>query len=64
MGGYAWEKAGQIWYGALTDTENLKSNATFSDARKLTIKVATQLFGTRSAEVQAVKAGWDAAQVK
>ncbi|WP_018612542.1 M4 family metallopeptidase [Segetibacter koreensis] len=64
MGGYAWEKAGKIWYGALTDTTNLKQNATFSDMRKVTINVAGKLFGVKSAEVKAVKDGWDAAKVK
>lgn len=64
MGGYAWEKAGKIWYGALTDKAQLKSNATFSDVRKATLKIAGDLFGKKSAEVQAVKDGWDAAKVK
>lgn len=64
MGGYAWEKAGKIWYDALTDTANLKQNATFSDLRKITIKIAGHLFGAKSAEVKAVKDGWKAAKVK
>lgn len=64
MGGYAWEKAGRIWYGALTDTTNLKENATFSDLRKITVKIAGNLFGAKSSEVKAVKDGWDAAKVK
>lgn len=64
MGGYAWEKAGKIWYGALTDTANLKQNATFTDLKKVTIKVAGDLFGAKSAEVKAVKNGWDTAKVK
>lgn len=64
MGGYAWEKAGKIWYAALTDKVNLKQNATFSDLRKLTIKIAGQMFGTKSAEAKAVTEGWNEAKVK
>ena len=64
MGGFAWEKAGKIWYSALTDKANLKKNATFSDLRKLTIKYAGQLFGLKSLEVKAVTDGWNAAKVK
>ena len=64
IGGFAWEKAGKIWYGALTDTADLKPNATFSDMRKVTIKIATGLYGAKSPEVKAVKDGWAAAKVK
>ena len=64
MGGNAWEKAGSIWYAALTDTTTLKKNATFKDARKVTLAKAKKLFGTGSKEVQAVTKGWDAAEVK
>ncbi|GEO09515.1 M4 family metallopeptidase [Segetibacter aerophilus] len=64
MGGFAWEKAGKIWYTALTDKTNLKKNASFSDMRKLTIKIAGQLYGTKSLEAKAVTDGWNAAKVK
>ena len=64
IGGFSWEKAGRIWYGALTDTADLKQSATFSDMRKVTIKVAAGLFGAKSLEVKAVKDGWAAAKVK
>jgi Zn-dependent metalloprotease len=64
MGGFAWEKAGRIWYGALTDTANLTCNANFADMKKVTIKIASQLFGAKSLEVKSVKDGWDAAKVK
>jgi len=64
MGGFAWEKAGKIWYGAITDKANVKQNATFSDMRKVTINIATGLYGAKSPEVKAVKGGWAAAKVK
>lgn len=63
MGGFAWEKAGRIWYAALTDKNNLKKNATFKDLRKLTISKAEELFNKNSLEAKAVKSGWDAAKV-
>lgn len=63
MGGFAWEKAGRIWYAALTDKVNLKQNATFKDIKKLTIVKAEDLFGKNSLEAKAVKGGWDAAKV-
>ncbi len=63
MGGFAWEKAGRIWYVALTDTKNLKQNATFADLKNITIRIAGQLFGSGSLQEKAVKDGWAAAKV-
>jgi len=63
MGGFAWEKAGKIWYAAITDTIAVKQNATFADLKKLTIKKAAELFGAKSLEIKAVKDGWAAAKV-
>jgi Zn-dependent metalloprotease len=64
LGGFAWEKAGKIWYAALTDKVNLKRTATFSDLKNLTINIAGTLFGANSPEQKAVKSGWAAAKVK
>ncbi len=57
MGGYAWEKAGRIWYIAARDKFN--SNTDFQGAADLTYQVAGDLYGTGSQEQQAVKYGWD-----
>ena len=62
MGGYAWEKAGQIWYSVLTD-KNLAQNAKFADVKNLTIVHAEKLFGNNSPEVKAVKQGWAESKV-
>jgi Zn-dependent metalloprotease len=62
MGGYAWEKAGRIWYAVLTDA-NLAQNAKFVDVKNLTIVHAELLFGINSPEVNAVKQGWNEAKV-
>ena len=40
LGGFAWEKAGAIWYSTLRDS-NLQSTATFSDFARLTLINAT-----------------------
>ncbi|NMF62146.1 M4 family metallopeptidase [Brasilonema octagenarum] len=56
IGGYAWEKAGKIWYISLRD--RLKSKANFKQAANITIKVAEELYGQGSKEQKAVKNGW------
>jgi Zn-dependent metalloprotease len=56
IGGYAWEKAGRIWYKTLTD--KLQERSTFQQACDLTYEAAGELFGTNSLEQQAVKKGW------
>jgi hypothetical protein len=63
LGGYAWEKAGRIWYGAMSDI-TLKAEARFNDFAQLTLKKARQLYGVKSDEVQAVARGWDLVGVK
>ncbi|RZU51898.1 thermolysin metallopeptidase-like protein [Krasilnikovia cinnamomea] len=45
FGGYAWEKAGRVWYSALTD-RSLSSNAGFLDFARLTVQKAEALFGS------------------
>lgn len=56
LGGYAWEKAGQIWYKTLT--EKLTERATFQQAADLTYEAAGELYGTGSLEQIAVRKGW------
>lgn len=58
IGGYAWEKAGNIWYIALRDKLTATSN--FQQAADLTYQVAGQLHGTGGAEQLAVQKGWEA----
>jgi Zn-dependent metalloprotease len=57
IGGYAWEKAGRIWYEALRDAR-LRPNSGFRRFAGLTYIHAGQLFGTGSAEQQAVVDAW------
>lgn len=56
IGGYAWEKAGQIWYKTLS--EKLTDRSTFQQAADLTFEAAGELYGTGSMEQNAVKTGW------
>jgi Zn-dependent metalloprotease len=55
LGGYAWEKAGRIWYETLRD-KRLKPTATFRQFARYTVLNTAQFFG--AAERQAVAAAW------
>jgi Zn-dependent metalloprotease len=57
IGGYAWEKAGRIWYETLRDPR-LRPNARFRAFASLTVDVAGSLYGTGSAERRAVRDAW------
>ena len=56
IGGYAWEKAGKIWYISLRD--RLRSKANFKRAANTTILVAGELYGIDSKEQKAVQNAW------
>jgi Zn-dependent metalloprotease len=56
LGGFAWERAGQIWYVTLRD--KLTATSKFQECANQTFQVATQLYGAGSIEQQAVKKGW------
>jgi len=58
IGGFAWQKAGMIWYKTLTDKLTVASN--FQDAANLTFQTAGEIYGTESAEQNAVAKGWQA----
>ncbi len=57
IGGYAWEKAGQIWYVTLRD--KLQEKANFLDTALATIQTAGELYGSGSPEQQAVRKAWE-----
>jgi Zn-dependent metalloprotease len=61
LGGYAWEKAGRIWYETVRD-KRLKPTATFLQFARYTVANAAHFFGT--AERQAVAAAWEAVGIK
>ena len=55
------EKAGKIWYRALT--VYMTSSTNYAQARTATIQAATDLYGNTSAEANAVAAAWSAVGV-
>lgn len=57
MGGYAWEKAGRIWYDTLCD-RRLANDADFAAFARLTVDNATARFGQGSGEAMAVGQAW------
>ena len=57
IGGYAWEKAGRIWYETLRDAQ-LRPSWGFKRFARLTITVAGRLYGVGGAEEQAVREAW------
>jgi Zn-dependent metalloprotease len=57
IGGFAWEKAGRIWYEALRDS-HLRRTSGFRTFARLTVTNAGRLFGNGSAEQQAVREAW------
>jgi Zn-dependent metalloprotease len=56
LGGYAWKRAGKIWYVALT--ERLRERSDFRMAAMSTSEVAGRLYGKNSREQQAVNKAW------
>ncbi len=58
LGGYAWEKAGWIWYESLRDSR-LRPYIGFRRFARLTVENAARLFGRNSLEEQAVRDGWN-----
>jgi Zn-dependent metalloprotease len=55
IGGNAWEAPGHIWYAALKASSELTNFQEFAD---LTHVTASQIFGSQSAEQQAVVSAW------
>lgn len=56
IGGFAWEKAGMIWYVALRD--KIRTSTGFQGAADLLYATAGELYGKNSLEQAAVKNGW------
>lgn len=63
LGGYAWEKAGRIWYESLRDKQ-LRRNSGFQRFAKITLRNAARLYGANSVELKAVRDAWKQVGVK
>ncbi len=63
LGGYAWEKAGRIWFEALREPR-LKADSHFLDFARITVQVAGRLYGMGKAEEEAVEAAWGDVGIK
>lgn len=63
LGGYAWEKAGQIWYDTIRD-KSLKATAQFTSFAGCTVLNAGHRYGVNSTEQKAVRAAWNEVGVK
>jgi Zn-dependent metalloprotease len=57
LGGYAWEKAGRIWYETLRDSA-LRPDTGFKRFAKLTVSTAGLLYGQGSVEQDIVADAW------
>lgn len=62
IGGYAWEKAGPIWYTTLT--ERLGEKSGFQDAADSTYRVSGELFGQYSKEQKAIIKAWNSVGIQ
>jgi len=60
--GYAWERAGRIWYVTLRD--RLRMDSVFQDCADATFDVARELYGADSVEQRAVREAWDAVGIR
>lgn len=61
FGGYAWEKAGRIWWRAFTEPGRMSQRASFREAAKETIEVAGEMFDAKAAKL--VAEAWESVGV-
>jgi Zn-dependent metalloprotease len=59
IGGFAWEKAGRIWYDAMRDERLKPEDTKFVDFARITHTVAARLYGERGDEAGAVRTAWE-----
>jgi Zn-dependent metalloprotease len=62
LGGFAWERAGRIWYETLRDSA-LRENTGFKRFANLTVSTATRLYGPDAVEPAIVANAWAAVGV-
>jgi Zn-dependent metalloprotease len=62
IGGYAWERAGRVWYDSLRDP-SLGTTSDFARFAQVTVLVAQSQYGAESSEADAVSSAWEAVGV-
>jgi Zn-dependent metalloprotease len=62
LGGYAWERAGRIWYDTMRNGQ-IRPTTGFRRFARVTTEVAGQLFGPASEEQKAVQEAWREVEV-
>lgn len=62
LGGFAWERAGRIWYDTLTS--GLRPTTDFATFAAATIASAAARYGEDAVEVDAVRSGWSGVGVE
>ena len=62
LGGFAWERAGQIWYDTITEP-NFPADATFAVFAAATVTAAEKRYGAGAEESSAVQAAWQEVNV-
>jgi len=63
LGGYAWEKAGVIWYDTIRD-KALRPSSGFRRFAQTTLKQAGHRYGSQSKECDAVLKAWNAVGIE
>lgn len=63
LGGFAWDKAGRIWYETLRDPQ-IKPLTGFTRFARRTLAQAGMMFGPESVESKAVKDAWNQVGIK
>lgn len=58
LGGFAWERAGQVWYDVLSGG-SLGADAGFADFAAESVRAAQRRYGASSQVADAVRAGWE-----
>jgi hypothetical protein len=59
IGGFAWERAGRIWYEAILDERLKREDTKFINFARVTRAVAGRLYGEQSDEAAAVRTAWE-----
>lgn len=62
FGGFAWEKAGKIWWKVVTTPGRIPTTCTFLQFADETVRVAEELYGTDAAKT--VRGAWNTVEVK